>query len=125
MKASTFFVGLATGATVGAVVTLFSTPQSGSELRSSVRTASTDMKGKLSEVKVKLADLKDSIANLTKESKEQIPEIIEGVTTSIQTWKTETSPIQERLQNEISAIQSSIEQLERTISKQPKGQESV
>nr|WP_316046158.1 YtxH domain-containing protein [Planococcus glaciei] len=53
MKASTFFIGLATGLAAGAAATLFSTPQSGKELRSSVKTASTDWKEKLSDVKRK------------------------------------------------------------------------
>ena len=69
MKASTFFIGLVTGVVAGSAAALFSTPQSGSELRSNVKTASSDWKDKLSEVKFQISDLKQSIARLYKRIK--------------------------------------------------------
>ncbi len=54
MKASTFFLGVATGSVAAAVTVLYSTPQSGNELRTSVKSASADMKEKFKDVKVKV-----------------------------------------------------------------------
>jgi gas vesicle protein len=120
MRASTFFMGLTTGLAAGAVAVLFSTPQSGKELRTSVKTASTDWKEKLNDVKEKANDLKESINTLTLEAKEQLPETVDGLKKSLEKWQEETAPAQEHLQLEILAIQNSMEALEKAISKNRK-----
>lgn len=120
MKASTFFIGLVTGVVAGSAAALFSTPQSGSELRSNVKTASSDWKEKLSEVKFQISDLKQSIARLSKETKTEIPQTIDELKQSVQLWQNQTGPIQENLQNEISSIQMAMEELEKSIAKHQK-----
>ena len=120
MKASTFFIGLVTGVVAGSAAALFSTPQSGSELRSNVKTASSDWKDKLSEVKFQISDLKQSIARLTKEAKTEVPQTIDELKESVQMWQNQTGPIQENLQNEISSIQMAMEELEKSIAKHQK-----
>lgn len=120
MKASTFFIGLVTGVVAGSAAALFSTPQSGSELRSNVKTASSDWKDKLSEVKFQISDLKQSIAHLTKEAKTDVPQTIDELKQSVQLWQNQTGPIQENLQNEISSIQMAMEELEKSIAKHQK-----
>jgi len=125
MKASTFIVGLATGVLAGSAAVLFSTPQSGSELRSNVKTVSSDWKEKLSEVKFQINDLKQSIAGLSKEAKTEIPQTIEELKQSVQAWQTETAPIQENLQNEINSIQLAMEELEKSLAKHQKDKPST
>ena len=120
MKASTFFIGLVTGVVAGSAAALFSTPQSGSELRSNVKTASSDWKEKLSEVKFQISDLKQSIARLSKETKTEIPQTIDELKQSVQLWQNQTGPIQENLQNEISSLQLAMEELEKSIAKHQK-----
>lgn len=120
MKASTFFIGLVTGVVAGSAAALFSTPQSGSELRSNVKTASSDWKDKLSEVKFQISDLKQSIARLTKEAQTEVPQTIDELKQSVQLWQNQTGPIQENLQNEISSIQMAMEELEKSIAKHQK-----
>ena len=120
MKASTFFIGLVTGVVAGSAAALFSTPQSGSNLRSNVKTASSDWKEKLSEVKFQISDLKQSIARLTKEAKTEVPQTIDELKQSVQKWQNQTGPIQENLQNEISAIQMAMEELEKSIANHQK-----
>ena len=120
MKASTFFIGLVTGVAAGSAAVLFSTPQSGSELRSNVKTVSSDWKEKLSEVKFQLSDLKQSIAGFTKEAKTEVPQTINELKQSVQQWQTETGPIQENLQKEIASIQMAMEELEKSLVKHQK-----
>lgn len=120
MKASTFLFGLAAGLFAGSAAVLFSTPQSGSELRTTVKSASSDWKVKLSEVKYQFSDLKQSIAKLTKESKNQVPETVEELKKSVQKWQKETAPIQANLQNEIESIQMAMEELEKSLMKHQK-----
>jgi gas vesicle protein len=125
MKASTFFIGLVTGVVAGSAAALFSTPQSGSELRTNVKTASSDWKEKLSEVKFQISDLKQSIARLSKEAKTEIPQTIDELKQSVQLWQNQTGPIQENLQNEISSIQMAMEELEKSIAKHQKNPSPV
>jgi len=120
MKASTFFIGLVTGVVAGTATGLFSTPQSGSDLRSNVKTASSDWKERLSEVKFQISDLKESIAGLSKEAKTKVPETIDDLKQSVQKWQTQTGPIQENLQNEITSIQMALEELEKSLAKNQK-----
>lgn len=120
MKASTFFLGLATGLAAGAAATLFSTPQSGKELRTSVKTTSSDWKEKLADVKEKVNGLKESIATLSAEAKTQFPATADGLKASMENWQEGTAPAKEHLQLEILAIQNSIEELQNAISKDKK-----
>ena len=120
MKASTFFLGLTTGLVAGAATTLFSTPQSGKELRTSMKTTSSDWKEKLADVKEKIDKLKESVSELTTEAKEQLPETMDELKKSLEKWQQETAPAKEHLQLEILAIQNSMEALEKAISKDKK-----
>lgn len=120
MKVSTFLVGLATGVLAGSTAVLFSTPQSGSELRTNVKTASSDWKEKLSEVKFQFSDLKQSISKLTCESKVLVPQTVEELKKSVQKWQTDTAPIQDNLKNEIESIQKAMEELEISLAKHQK-----
>jgi len=120
VKVSTFLVGLATGVLAGSTAVLFSTPQSGSELRTNVKTVSSDWKEKLSEVKFQFSDLKQSISKLTSESKVQVPQTVEELKKSVQKWQTDTAPIQDNLKNEIESIQKAMEELEMSLAKHQK-----
>ena len=120
MKASTFFLGLAAGSVAAAVTVLYSTPQSGSELRTTVKSASSDMKEKLKDVKDKIADLKVSVSHLAKEAKETVPVAVEGIKDSIEQWNLSTEPNKERLEKEIAAIQTAIENLEQSLASHQK-----
>lgn len=120
MKASNFFAGLATGLAAGAAATLFSTPQSGEELRTSVKTASTDWKEKLADVKDQVDKLKESINTLKIEAKTHVPAAMDGLKQSMADWQEGTAPAKEHLQLEILAIQNAIEELQKSISKDKK-----
>jgi gas vesicle protein len=120
MKASTFFIGLATGSIAAAITVLYSTPQSGSQLRTSVKSASNDLKGIFKDLKVKVEDLKESISHLTKEAKETVPTAIDGIKGSVEKWQQSTESNKERMEKEITAIQTALEELEQTIAAQQK-----
>lgn len=120
MKASNFFVGLATGLAAGAAATLFSTPQSGEKLRTSVKTASTDWKEKLADVKEQVDNLKESINTLKIEAKTHVPPAMDGLKQSMTEWQEGTAPAKEHLQLEILAIQNAIEELQKSITKDKK-----
>lgn len=118
MKASTFFLGLAAGSLAAAVTVLYSTPKTGPEVRTTLKSASSDLKGKFKDVKGRLADLKESISQLSREMKSHIPSTVEDVKDTIEQWKHSTEPTRERLEKEVAAIQAALEDLEKTIATQ-------
>ena len=120
MKASTFFLGLTTGAIAAAVTVLYSTPKSGSEIRSTVKTAGSDWKENFYDLKIKIGKLKGSIASLSRDAKDQIPDAVDYVKQSVGNWKESTEPTKERLEKELIAIQETLESLERSILSQQK-----
>lgn len=120
MKASRFFLGLATGVAAGAATALFSAPQSGQEFRTTMKSTSSEWKEYLNELKEKVNGLKESINHLTEEAKAQLPEAVDGLKASLETWTESTAPAKEHLQLEIMAIQNAIEELQNTISKDKK-----
>jgi len=115
LKASTFFLGLATGTAAAAITVLYSTPKSGSEIRTSVKTASSDLKDSFGDIKQKVNHLKNSITKLSKEAKETVPGAALGIKQSFENWQQSTEPNRKRLEQELSAIQEAIESLEQTI----------
>lgn len=120
MRASTFFLGLATGAVAAAVTVLYSTPQSGNEFRSSVKNASTDLKETFNDAKEKISKLNGSVANLAKEVKDGIPETVDGLKQSFENWQEATEPNKKRLEKELAAIQEALDSLEQSIIAQQK-----
>lgn len=112
MKASTFFLGLTTGAIAAAVTVLYSTPKSGSEIRTSVKNASSDWKGTFNDIKVKVNNLRGSVATLTKEATEQVPG---SVKQTFDRWQGSKEPTQKRLERELTAIQDALDSLEKSI----------
>ena len=120
MRASRFFLGLATGLAAGAATALFSAPQSGQDFRTLVKSTSSEWKEYLNELKVKGNGLKESINHLTEEAKSQLPETVEGLKSSLENWTESTAPAKEHLQLEIMAIQNAIEELQNTLSKDKK-----
>lgn len=120
MKASTFLLGLATGSAAAAVTVLYSTPKSGSEIRSSMKLTSVDWKEKLDDISINMCNVKDSISTLATEAKETIPSAVDGIKESLNIWQQATDPNRSRLENELTAIQEAIEKLEQTIVGQKK-----
>lgn len=115
MKASTFFLGLTTGAIAAAVTVLYSTPKSGQEIRSNVKTASSDWTENFHELKIKVNDLKSSVANLSKDAKEQFPDVVYNLKQSVNNWNKTADPTTEKLHKELAAIQETLDNLERSI----------
>lgn len=117
MKVSNFFAGLGAGLVAGAVTAILSAPKSGEELRTSIKSSGSEWKESMNELKARINELKESINHLIEESKTQVPEAVDGLKASLQSWQEDTAPAKEHLQLEIKAIQNSIEQLQAAISK--------
>ena len=102
MKASTFFFGLAAGTVAAAVTVLYSTPQSGSELRTSVKSASTDMKEMFQDVKDKISEFKSiHFKTVLRKQKKLSLDAVDGIKESIEQWQQATEPNKERMEREL------------------------
>jgi len=129
MKAKPFLIGLTTGIIGGAIAVLFSTPQSGQQLRTTLQSNSDSAKEKLQDVKYQLNNVKQSVGTLTNEAKNNIPQIINELKQSITIFSQEIEPTKNNLQQEIEALQNSINEIEKNVAqftdKKKKPQEKV
>ena len=115
MKAKPFLIGLTAGIVGGTIAVLFSTPQSGQQLLSTLKSSTDCTKERFQDVKLQANNVKDSVNSLTNEAKNNIPKIINELKQSIYTFSTEIEPTKNNLQQEIEALQNSISVIEKNI----------
>lgn len=115
MKTKPFLIGLTAGLVGGTIAVLFSTPQSGQQLRFNLKSNADSTKEKFQDVKLQVGNVKHSINTLTNEAKNNIPQIINDLRTSINKFSTEIEPTKNNLQQEIEALQNSISLIEKNI----------
>lgn len=63
-----------------------------------------------------MTNIKNSVSTIKSEVKETLPIFVEDTKASVAEWKEETAPIRQQLQQEISALQSSVEEIQQQIS---------
>ena len=115
MKVKSFLLGVTTGIVSGAAVILFSTPQSGTELRKNLIANTKNIKSKLHEVQGELNNVKQSITTLKAEAQNNMPSIINELKDNLTTFKTEIEPETALLKQEIENLQNSISEIEKNI----------
>lgn len=124
MKAKPFLIGLTAGIVGGTVAVIFSTPQSGQQLRSNLRLNADCTKEKLQDVKLQASNVKHSMNTFTNEAKNNIPQIINDLKQSINSFSIEIEPTKINLQQEIEALQNSISEIEQNIAQFTKKNEN-
>ncbi|SOC40085.1 YtxH domain-containing protein [Ureibacillus acetophenoni] len=117
MKAKTFFIGVTVGLIGGLAATIFTTPQSGEQFRSTVTRNAKTTKENLHDVKQQVSYLKDSIIELKNEAKNNIPKIISDLKTSISKFNQEIEPDATKLKEELDELQNSIAEIENNLNK--------
>ncbi|EON74189.1 YtxH domain-containing protein [Lysinibacillus sphaericus] len=115
MKAKPFLIGLTTGIVGGTIAVLFSTPQSGQQLRTTLLSNADNTKDKLQDIKYQAGNVKQSVNSLTNEAKNNIPKIINELKQSITKFTEEIEPTKNNLQQEIESLQNSISEIEKNI----------
>jgi gas vesicle protein len=115
MKAKSLTYGLIIGGVIGSISSLLSTPSSGRELRSQIKSKKEDWSQVFEEMKVHLGELKDSINTLSQEGKDTVQQISKDLQASVKQWQASTEPNNQKLQQEIQLIQSKIEELESSL----------
>lgn len=115
MKAKSFLLGLTTGLVGGAIVVLFSAPQSGVQLRQNIARNTAGAKSKLQDVQVEMDHVKQSILTLKSEAQNNMPSIINELKDNFTTFKAEIEPEAKILKQEIENLQNSIDKIEKII----------
>ena len=118
MKAKTFLIGLTAGVVGGTIAIILSTPQSGKEFRSNLKTNVATSKDMLDDVTEQIKHVKSAIINFTSEAKNNIPQIITELMDSIQTFQHDIEPEKNNLQQEIETLQNTISEIEKNLNKQ-------
>ncbi|KIL47332.1 YtxH domain-containing protein [Jeotgalibacillus campisalis] len=107
--------GILVGLIAGAASTLLSAPQSGKELRGSIKHTKDNWSDHMLEVQMNLQQVKESIQQVSKEGKDSLQTVVSELKESIQAWKSESDPAINNLQDELAAIQATMEELERSL----------
>ncbi|MGN7477891.1 YtxH domain-containing protein [Solibacillus silvestris] len=115
MKAKSFLLGVTTGLAGGVAAILFSTPQTGTQLRQNILSNTRIAKSKFQEVQNELNNVKQSITTLKAEAQNNMPSIINELKDDLTTFKTEIEPETTRLKQEIENLQNSINEIEKNI----------
>ena len=113
MKTKPFLIGLTVGLVGSTMAVLFSTPQSGQQFRTHLKSNTDSTKEKLQDVKLQVNNVRHSVNTFTNEAKNNIPQIINDLRTSITNFSTEIEPTTNNLQQEIEALQKSISLIEK------------
>lgn len=120
LKTSTFLLGIGAGIIGGATAILFTTPQSGEQLRNNLARNGNIAKEKLSEVKNQAIEVKQSFTTFKNEAKNNIPQIVSEFKEIIVNFKEEIEPETVILKQEIENLQKSIAEIEKNFSKDEK-----
>ncbi|WP_167578563.1 YtxH domain-containing protein [Jeotgalibacillus proteolyticus] len=112
--------GLLVGLAAGAASALFTAPQSGKELRGTIKNTKDNWSDHMLEIQMNLQQVKESIQQVSKEGKDSLQSVIVELKDSIQAWKSESDPAISNLQEELAAIQATMEELERSINQDEK-----
>lgn len=116
MRAKPFLIGLSTGIIGGLTAIIFTTPQSGDQLRSNVARNFKIAKTRLSEIQHHSSSVKESFKSLKNEAKNNIPNIMNDLKGSISNFKQEIGPDTAKLKEEIEGLQKSITEIENNLS---------
>jgi len=117
MKVRSLILGFIIGGAAASVSTLLTAPVSGKETRQYVQKNTACLKNKLTDLKVQLIDLTNSVIHASKEGKESISIFSSEMKTSINNWKEDISSNQQKIQKELQEIETAFQELEANLNK--------
>ncbi|WP_186579156.1 YtxH domain-containing protein [Aquibacillus kalidii] len=112
MNGKSLLLGILAGGVVSAAVTLLSTPVSGKELRNDAKEKGEKVVESVNKLKSDGFNLKEQIAQTSKEGAALIKDLSVDVKESIETWKKTVEPHQRNIQKYLSQIEQSLKELE-------------
>lgn len=116
MKAKSLLIGFISGFTVAGVSVLFSTPNSGKELRLQLKQSKDETMDLLQNVKRSIVQLKEECVSATTVSKTQIQDYVKGVKEALEEWKQDSQAHTNAIKGQINDVEVAIQELETAIS---------
>lgn len=107
MEFKTFIIGVGTGLIAGAATVLLTTPQSGKDLKLSLKDRKTGMDSLKGEFKNRIQTIKESVDSIKSEIKETVPGVVQEVKESISKFQADSAPNQQQLQIHLADLQKS------------------
>ncbi len=117
MKAKSLLLGFIIGGVAASVSTLLTAPVSGKNARQSVKKNSECLKNQMNNLKDQINEISSSVVVATKEGKAAISTFSTEIQSSINNWKQDILPHQQKIQSDLDAIEASIQELETKLSK--------
>lgn len=111
MNIKSSLLGLAVGIVGGATAMLLSTPQSGKDVRQSLKSTKDASQEVGNELQQRFSSIKDAVNMIKSEIQTTVPTVISDVKTSVQIFQQDTAPIQNRLKGNIEAASQSANEL--------------
>ncbi|MBQ0140819.1 MAG: YtxH domain-containing protein [Kurthia sp.] len=105
MNVKKLLFGLGTGIVAGAATVLFTTPQSGNELRLSIKERKDTSLDVKNEFQQRFQTIKDSIDTIKSEIKETVPSVVEDLKESVEDFQQQTASNQEKIQEHVAGLQ--------------------
>lgn len=105
MNVKKLLFGFGTGIIAGAATVLFTAPQSGNELRLSIKArkdAGVDVKN---EFRQRFQTIKESIDTIKSEVQETVPDVVSNLKESIADFQQQTASNQEKIQEHVASLQ--------------------
>lgn len=112
MKVKSLVLGFVVGGTVSAAATLLTTPSSGKELRTNLKTQTNEWKEMISQLAQDSVLLKNQIAETSKEGTALIKNLTKEMKKSVEEWKVAVEPHQENIHDYLEQIEVSLKDLE-------------
>lgn len=112
MKVKSLLLGFVVGGTVSAAATLLSTPTSGKELRSNLKTQTNEWKEMFAQLAQDSMRLKDQLAETSKEGTALVKNLTKEMKKSVEEWKVAVEPHQDNIHDYLEQIEASLKELE-------------
>jgi gas vesicle protein len=112
-----FFCGITIGMITGFTAALLTTPKSGEELKKYLRGQDDAMRDAFASIKKEGITLTSQMKQLSKEGKVVLNDFKKDVGTSVKQWKNEVEPIQQKINEQLKAIETTMKEMESKASK--------
>lgn len=111
-RSKSLILGLFIGSTVGAGVALLSSPSSGGYIRSRIKESTYSWKDFVNTLKADGSQLKNQIAETSREGALLFKELTQEMKESVENWKETVEPHQENINEYLEQIELSLKELE-------------
>ncbi|MCG1009436.1 YtxH domain-containing protein [Salinicoccus sp. ID82-1] len=117
MKFKNIAVGFLVGATGGALIAVLNAPKSGSELQSSLKSNSGNLKTQLDQLKIEANEVKSSFLKTKHESQEVFSTLGDEIKAMISNYQADINPNIEHIKGDVSNLQNRAEEVQNAFTK--------